>query len=85
MNVRIRPATLRGTVEAISSKSCLHRQMICAMLSGRETEIACRGISRDVEATARCAQAMGCAVSVTEERVTLSPGEKRENPTLECG
>ena len=85
MNVRIRPATLRGTVEAISSKSCLHRQMICAMLSGRETEIACRGISRDVEATARCARAMGCAVAVTEERITLRPGEKRENPTLECG
>ncbi|QNL44301.1 3-phosphoshikimate 1-carboxyvinyltransferase [Oscillibacter hominis] len=86
MNVRIRPSVLRGTVEAISSKSCLHRQMICALLSRRETAIACRGLSRDVEATAQCARALGCAVELSETAIRLRPAERTaDRPLLPCG
>lgn len=87
MNVRIRPSVLRGSVEAISSKSCLHRQMICALLSRRPAAIACRGISEDVEATARCAAALGMEVELGPETVALSPAKEEGSalPVLECG
>lgn len=86
MNIRILPGVLRGRVEAVSSKSVLHRQMICAMLSEAPVTIACRGISEDVRASAACAAALGSEVSLSETAVRVTPCNRNaaDAPVLDC-
>ena len=55
---QISPKPIRGTVEAIASKSMAHRLMICAALAKRPTRIACRTTSKDIEATRSCLAAI---------------------------
>ncbi|MDO4265415.1 MAG: 3-phosphoshikimate 1-carboxyvinyltransferase [Eubacteriales bacterium] len=62
MDIEIQPQALRGTVEAVSSKSDVHRALICAALSDRKTEISCNLMSKDIEATARCLNAAGAGI-----------------------
>ena len=86
MNIRIRPGVLKGDVEAVSSKSFLHRQMIGAMLSDAPVTIACRGISEDVRASAACAGALGSEVLLSEHAVTVTPCNRSttDAPVLDC-
>lgn len=63
-----------------------HRALICAALSDRETtlELPCGG--EDLDATARCLQAMGAGVGRTEDIVTVSPiAGTVEKAVLDCG
>ena len=87
MKLRIQPGKLRGTVRAISAKSVLHRQIICAMLADVPTEIRYRGLSEDIEATLRCVRALGCGVEAETERLRLTPGSVPAEtvPVLDCG
>ena len=55
---QITPSKLSGTIPAIPSKSAAHRLLICAALAAEETEIACHGTSKDIEATRACLAAM---------------------------
>ncbi|HPE16904.1 MAG TPA: 3-phosphoshikimate 1-carboxyvinyltransferase [Oscillospiraceae bacterium] len=86
MNIRIRPCVLTGEVEAVSSKSFLHRQMIGAMLSEAPVTIACRGISEDVRASAACAKALGSDISLSERAVRVTPCDRAAEgaPVLNC-
>ena len=45
-------------IEIISSKSDAHRALICAALAKEPCQVACRGTSKDIEATASCLQAL---------------------------
>ena len=87
MNQVILPGPRRGTAEIPASKSRAHRLLICAALTGRETELICRGISRDIEATVRCLRAMGHRIEIRGDRIRIQPGaEKPEHPAeLRCG
>ncbi|MCL2018812.1 MAG: 3-phosphoshikimate 1-carboxyvinyltransferase [Oscillospiraceae bacterium] len=58
MDVKITPQTLAGETAAITSKSAAHRALICAALSGSETEIHITDTSNDIEATINCLSAM---------------------------
>ena len=62
MDIRIQPSRLCGKIEAVSSKSDVHRALICAALSDRETEITCNLMSGDIEATVRCLCAAGAEI-----------------------
>ena len=53
MNVTIQPKPLRGVLKAISSKSDVHRLLICAALCDGSVQIQIDGLSQDIEATAR--------------------------------
>lgn len=48
----LQPGFRTGAVHIPASKSQAHRLLICAALSQNETVIRCRGISRDIAATA---------------------------------
>ena len=63
MKIRITPGPLSGRIRAIASKSQAHRLLICAAFADGPTDILCRELSADIEATAHCLEALGCGVS----------------------
>ena len=77
-----------------SSKSQLHRLLICAALGERPSEIAFKGLSEDIRATARCLNALGARIEA-EEAETGGPGRLLVTPAdrskpvrgavLDCG
>ncbi|MDO4960793.1 MAG: 3-phosphoshikimate 1-carboxyvinyltransferase [Eubacteriales bacterium] len=63
MKVKIDPSQLHGSIKAIASKSQAHRTLICAAFADGPTDIYCRELSLDIEATAGCLKAMGSNIS----------------------
>ena len=49
MDIQITPGPLTGTIEAISSKSELHRMLICAAFADKPTDITVSGSAYDGE------------------------------------
>ena len=76
----VTPGARFGEVKIPSSKSVVHRLMICAALGQREVEIQYDGLSRDIRATAECLNALGAQIRADEKRLHISPimdrGEK---------
>lgn len=62
MEMRITPRALRGTVQAPSSKSMTHRELICAALAPGESIVDNVSPSKDIEATIRCMTALGASI-----------------------
>ena len=93
MQVTIKPVKLSGKIDAISSKSYLHRILLCAAMSDRSTVIRLNCRSKDVDATIRCIRAMGAKVEVKEDCLVVWPVEANtglgvevgELPLLDCG
>lgn len=84
MDIKITPATLCGEVQAISSKSDLHRALIAAALSDLPTKIKYRGLSEDIKATVNCLCAMGAEINITEDIITVIPITTPKNGVLDC-
>ncbi|NLG26128.1 MAG: 3-phosphoshikimate 1-carboxyvinyltransferase [Clostridiales bacterium] len=83
MIARIAPAPLSGAVDAIPSKSCAHRALICAALADRPTEVAMTATSGDIEATADCLRALGAGVERSAGGLMVAPiGRAAENAAL---
>lgn len=82
MKVVLSPGELTGTVNAPPSKSCMHRALICAAASDRETVIKCQSFSKDTEATMDCLRALGADFKIDGEYVTVYPINK--NIDSEC-
>ena len=74
------PGERTGEVKIPSSKSIVHRMLICAALGGREVAIRFDGLSRDIRATADCLTALGAEVHCAEHELRVSPIEERNNP-----
>ena len=81
------PVQLSGSVAAPASKSEAHRRMICAGLADAETVLDGFMESEDMKATRNCLQALGAAVTVNGDRLTIrGSGEKRSGqPVMDCG
>ena len=60
--VTVSPAVLSGCVSGISSKSYLHRLLMCAALSAKATDIRFRCLSNDVQASISAVSALGAQV-----------------------
>lgn len=73
MQAKITPGKLNGKIDAVSSKSYLHRMILCAALSESDTVIYLNCRSKDVDATIRCAEAMGAKVEVEAGKLTVHP------------
>lgn len=71
--VKIYPAKLQGTVQAPSSKSMGHREIICAGLAAGTSIVDNISMSKDIEATMRCLKALDVAV---DEIPSMLPGRK---------
>lgn len=89
MNKTVEPHTGTGTIRIPSSKSVVHRQLICAALGERPTGIALRGLSDDILATATCLDRIGMRTQITEDRIRVFPmplkTERTFIPDLPCG
>jgi 3-phosphoshikimate 1-carboxyvinyltransferase len=88
MKVTVSPGTLGGTIPAIASKSCAHRLLICAALSGAPSELGCSTVSDDILATARCLEALGAGIERTDGGFSVSPIDREKlpsGPVLDCG
>ena len=89
MQVTIAPGKLSGKIDAVSSKSYLHRILLCAAMSDRCTTIYLNCRSKDVDATIRCIEAMGAKVDVRDDRLVVYPVDAKvktgEFPVLNCG
>ena len=85
MKVSIHPRVLNGSVEAIPSKSALHRLLICSMLANKPTHLKFRSSSRDIDATAECLRAMGAEISDGERGLYVKPlSSPRTGAVLDC-
>ncbi len=67
MTVTLRPGGRRGEVVIPSSKSQLHRLLLCAAMGTERVRIEARGTNRDVEATAACLAALGAGIGRPSE------------------
>lgn len=97
MTAHITPQKLCGEVEAIASKSDVHRILICAALADKPTEIILSGsmgadtLSEDIRATMNCLNALGADISALKSNdgktsILVKPiDEVPENPKLDCG
>ena len=86
MRVTVHPGMLSGVVQAPPSKSHAHRLLICAALADGETVLEGAGTSRDIEATARCLNALGAQIAPEGSALRVRPiRTARRGAALDCG
>ena len=77
-----------GEVTIPSSKSVVHRMMICAAMGNRCVKIGCKGAGDDIFATADCLKSLGAKIEILDDYITLSPIDRsaigNEIHHLEC-
>ena len=85
-NMILSPGERTGTVRIPSSKSVVHRLLICAALGEKSVSIRFDGLSKDILATASCLQALGTEVTFQDAAVTVVPkAALAEDVLLPCG
>ena len=85
-SITLLPGRRSGNVQIPSSKSAAHRLLICAALGEGNTILSFNGLSKDIQATADCLQAMGIPVSICGHEIYISHVPfLRQNPILLCG
>ncbi len=88
MTVTIDPKTvLSGTIDIISSKSDIHRCIICAALSDKPTKITFCGLSKDILTTIECVKMLGAKAEFFDGSLTVIPCDKTkimQGLTLDC-
>ena len=87
MTTELMQPKLKGKINAIPSKSHVHRLLIAAALYGKSTRIICSGkLSDDIFATIRCLQALGADITVNDGEILIS-GINVRNATAQmfCG
>lgn len=83
----IKPGQRSGAVRVPSSKSQAHRALIIAALAEDETDIICDGISKDIEATVNCLNALGARINIHGDVISVFPIRRVPDGVcrLECG
>ena len=85
MDITITSKRLRGTVQAIPSKSQAHRLLILAAFADRETRLLCPETNRDMDATAQCLCALGADIQKDETGYRVRPVQNiPKSPSLPC-
>ncbi len=96
MDIKIIPGTLSGTLQAIPSKSELHRMLICAAFADKETELYVSGsaydgkhpLPNDILATVSCLEALGAKCEAVPGLIRVTPVSREVpviEPLLDCG
>ena len=86
MKLIIEPAPLRGTIEAVPSKSAAHRLLILAALADAPTQISPAQGSADTRRTLACLQALGAGIERRRGAVLVTPVDApNPAPLLDCG
>ncbi len=77
MTVTLDPNTaLSGKINIISSKSDIHRCIICAALSDKPTTIKFFGLSKDIITTVECVKTLGAKAEFVDGSITIIPCDK---------
>ena len=85
MDITVYPGLLKGTIEAIASKSQAHRALICAAFADRNTTIICNQLNEDIEATALCLQELGATIQRTQDGYIVHPiKQSPQTAKLDC-
>ena len=74
----ILPGMRFGDVRIPSSKSIMHRLLICAALGQEKITIRYDGLSRDIRATADCLNALGADIRAGEKELRITPIAERK-------
>ncbi len=69
--VRVTPNVLRGSVTIPASKSDCHRAIICATLSRGKSTLSRVTVSKDIEATISCINALGAKTELKGDTLTI--------------
>ncbi len=93
MILRLKPASLAGTVTPPPSKSQSHRYLIAAALAHGDSLIRNLGTSQDIAATRRCLAELGASFDDRAEGLLvhgmgagpMSPMRRLAHPHLDCG
>ncbi len=85
MIVRLDLRNMKGSVDAIASKSDAHRTLIAAALSDKKTALLLNSTSNDIKATAECLSAAGAVIEEDGTNLTVTPVRKTENALFDCG
>ncbi len=91
MDINITPKTLTGRIDAVPSKSVLHRALICAALSEGKSRIGNIVLSDDIMATAGALKALGAKVIFQENAIIVEgikkslKGLQSEAIRINCG
>lgn len=85
MNITVIPSLLSGTVNAIPSKSDVHRILICAALSDKPVSLFIPKTSVDIDTTVECLCALGADISSENGIFNITPiVDPPESPVLNC-
>ncbi len=72
-----------GIIKIPASKSEVHRLLICAALSDKETRVYCDGLNDDIDATVSCLNSLGAKISFSDGAFTVKPiRDVPESPEL---
>ncbi|MEA4833042.1 MAG: 3-phosphoshikimate 1-carboxyvinyltransferase [Oscillospiraceae bacterium] len=86
MTITIEPKALSGNVSAISSKSHVHRLLICAGLGTKELFLPCEAVSQDINATIRCLNSLGSDIRIEDGGIRIIPVSRNiTDRVLDCG
>ena len=80
MDITIHPASLRGEIQIIPSKSMAHRYLICAAFADQQTDLICPETNQDIEATASCLGLICHSVLPTNDGYEVTPYGYEETP-----
>lgn len=78
----VAPGGVGGAIGAIASKSAAHRLLVLAALADAPTRLACATTSQDIEATARCLEALGARVARTADGFAVEPAPREPDGSL---
>ena len=86
MDMTVSPGPCSGSVTIPSSKSIVHRLLICAALGKKPVSISIYGLSKDILATADCLNALGAEIKIRENRLDVCPiNTPAKDAVLPCG
>lgn len=85
MIIRVSPAKLKGSVEAISSKSYAQRILLAASLCRDKTRIHLNHISADISATIKVAKSLGYKIDQRPGYLDVERITNVINPVVNCG
>ena len=78
---------LSGNLDIISSKSDIHRCIICASFADKPTKIRFVGLSKDILTTVECVKMLGARAEFLDGCITVMPCDRSkimQGLTLDC-
>lgn len=86
MDFELSLKNMQGTIDAITSKSDVHRILIAAALSDKPCKIIMNSTSADIEATANCLASAGAAIEKDGANLNVTPIKKAASKAVfDCG